>query len=149
MEDAWAKSRTLDFLDFCCWSDFQPSGWISIQLPWLDFHLCCVIYITKQKSSQLVLELQRSNDSGECSKEFFRSPRSTEMDPIPFLPLVSKQLVNLLQGAGLNFVTGNRNLGAHQRHFGLLANQPIGHQTKIVYLLAVAPGHKACNKFVN
>ena len=84
MGDVCAKSRALDFSDFCCWSDFQPSGWISIQLalfqrsgwisiqlPWLDFHPCCVIYITKRKSRQLVLELQRSNDSGECSKEFF------------------------------------------------------------------------------
>ena len=143
MGDVCAKSRALDFSDFCSRLDFQPSGWISIQLalfqrsgwisiqlPWLDFHLCCVIYITKQKSSQLVLELQRSNDSGECSKEFFSGP-------IPFLPLASKQLVNLLKGAGLHFITGNRNLGAHQRHFGLLANQPIGHQMEIVYLLIV------------
>ena len=29
---AWAKSRTFSFSEFFRWMDFQPSGWISIQL---------------------------------------------------------------------------------------------------------------------
>ena len=129
MGDAWAKSRALDFSVFFCWSDFQPSGWISIQLPWLDFHPCCVRYY-KMKAKSTYIRITTKQWLWRVFQRVFSGP-------IPFLPLASKQLVNLLKGAGLHFITGNRNLGAHQRHFGLLANQPIGHQMEIVYLLIV------------